>query len=231
MQRERELRDGAEVAAAAAQTPQQLRILVRAGRDDAAVSRHDLGAHQVVAREPVLGREPPLPAAQREPADTGVRDAPTRRGEVMLLRCRVDVDPGAPAAGGRGAGCRIDVDLSHRRQIDDDALAQRGAGDPVAAAAHRDRQAGVTREAQRLGDLGRVLRPGYRRRTNIDHGIEDRPGGVITGIFRGNNLTGEGFAQLVNNRGSHGILLERRQELGGRQRSLGNLASGVGARV
>ena len=32
-----------------------------------------------------------------------------------------------------------------------------GAGDPVAAAAHRDRQAGVTREAQRLGDLGGVL--------------------------------------------------------------------------
>ena len=121
-------------------------------------------------------------------------------GEVVLLRRRIDVDPRASTADGRGPSTRIDGHLPHRGEVDDDALTHRRAGDAVTTAAHRNRQAGVASDAQRLGDFGSVLRPGDRRRPHVDHRVEDRSGGVVTGIGGGDHLTGHRVAQLVDNR-------------------------------
>ena len=70
MQPEVESRDDAEVAAAAAQRPEQLVVCLDhlAGRSD------DLRPDEVVAGQAVLGRQVPDAATEREPSDAGRAD-------------------------------------------------------------------------------------------------------------------------------------------------------------
>jgi hypothetical protein len=72
VQPELELGHDAEVAAAAAQAPEQLRVARSVDLQPLAVGGHQLVGGNVVAREPQLPREPAHPAAEREPADARV---------------------------------------------------------------------------------------------------------------------------------------------------------------
>ena len=56
MRAEQEARHHAEIAAAAAQRPEQIRVLSLARRDEAAVGQHHVGLEQIVDRQPVLAR-------------------------------------------------------------------------------------------------------------------------------------------------------------------------------
>ena len=87
---ELEPRDDAEVAAAAAQRPEQVGVLV-ALRARLAVGEHDLGPDQRVDRQPVVAHQPADPAAEREPADAGVRDLAAGHGQPVLLRRGVEL--------------------------------------------------------------------------------------------------------------------------------------------
>ena len=95
VQLERELGDDAEVAAAAAQAPEQVGVLVVGRGHDAAVGGHDLGLDQVVAREAELALEPPAAAAEGEAGDAGAGHAPAGDGEPVLLGRGVELAPGA----------------------------------------------------------------------------------------------------------------------------------------
>ena len=76
-------------------------------------------------------------------------------------------------------GCRIDVDRFHRRQVDQEAaVAHRGAGDVVAAAAHGEQQICRARTLPRA--RRRRRRSAHDRRTPVDHRVPDRAGGVVT---------------------------------------------------
>ena len=68
-QSEDELGDDAEVAAAAADTPEEVGVVVfgRGARD--AIRGHDCRAHQVVDREPVCGRQPAVATAKGQSED------------------------------------------------------------------------------------------------------------------------------------------------------------------
>src|SRR6202034_546996 len=70
---ERETCDDAEVAATAAERPEQLGILLRRGRDDLTGGEHHLELGEIVAGQPVLSGEPADPAAQGEAGDAGLR--------------------------------------------------------------------------------------------------------------------------------------------------------------
>src|SRR5581483_10762541 len=72
----------AEVAAAAAHGPEEVPVLARARRDEAAVGQDQVNLEQVVDREPVPARQVSDAAAQREPADAGGRDEPARHREA-----------------------------------------------------------------------------------------------------------------------------------------------------
>jgi hypothetical protein len=72
LQPELELGDDAEVAAAASQPPEQVRVLVLVDAEAVAVGGDQLVGRDVVARQPVLAREPAHAAAEREPAHAGV---------------------------------------------------------------------------------------------------------------------------------------------------------------
>ena len=84
----------AEVAAAAAECPEQVGVLVGRGAQDPPVGGHDLGREEVVDGQTGPAAEPADPAAEREPADAGVADEAADRGQPVRLRRGVDVGPG-----------------------------------------------------------------------------------------------------------------------------------------
>src|SRR5207245_2067638 len=98
VQPEEERRDDAEVAAAAADRPVEVGVLVRAGTHLVAVRENHLGFEKVVDRQAALPGQVPEPAAERQPADAGGGDDPARCGESVLARRAVDLTPDAPAA-------------------------------------------------------------------------------------------------------------------------------------
>ncbi len=98
MQLEFELGDDPEVTAAAAQAPEQVGVLVRAGVQQPAVGGDEIGADEVVAGEAVLAHQPADPTAERVPGDTRRRYEASGGGEAVRLRLVVDVGPDRAAA-------------------------------------------------------------------------------------------------------------------------------------
>ena len=78
-----ELRHDAEVPAAAAQRPQQLRIAAFAGPNDGAVGGDDLRADERVAGEPAGPHQVADPAGQRQAGDAGVDERAAGRREAV----------------------------------------------------------------------------------------------------------------------------------------------------
>ena len=114
MQPELELGHDPEVAAAAAEGPQELRIARRPGLDDVARRGDDVGPHQVVAGEPGRAHQVADAAGQRQPADAGVPERARRswRGRaasspVDVLPQRAALDDRSPRRGGSTVTPRI----------------------------------------------------------------------------------------------------------------------------
>ena len=154
MQLELEPCDHPEVAAAAAQRPEQVRALLAAGPQHLPGGGDNLGGQQVVAGQPVLRGEPAEPAAQGQPADPGVADRAAGGGQAMRLGGRVELRQRGAAAHPGGPRVRVHRDLAHGAEVDGQAVvAHRGAAEVVRAAAYRDLQAGVLREPDRGGHV------------------------------------------------------------------------------
>ena len=152
---ELELGDDAEVAAAAAQRPEEVRVLVFARANDLALGGHQLERAQAVDREPVATHHPADAAAEREPADAGVGDvAEGDRQRVRRHRRLGDVVEQRAAAHASDPRIGIDHDRVHRREVDGhSAVGHRMAGDAVAAAADRDLEVGVAGGEDRRSDV------------------------------------------------------------------------------
>ena len=69
-------RDHAEVAAAAAERPEEIGMLAFAGGDEGAIGQDDVGFEQVVDRESVIAREYPVPPPRVRPATPVVETMP-----------------------------------------------------------------------------------------------------------------------------------------------------------
>ncbi len=108
--------DDAEVAAAAAQRPEQLRVLVLAGVQVLAVGGHDVGADEVVAGQAALADQPADAAAEREPGDAGGRHQSPGDRQPERLRLGVDVAPQAAGLRRDRAPVRVDADPRSSRR-------------------------------------------------------------------------------------------------------------------
>jgi hypothetical protein len=76
-------------------------------------------------------------------------------------------------------------------QVEDDAAFAHGVSDDaVAAAAHRELDAGFARIRDDARDVLRVLDARDRRRTLVDAAVEDRAGLVVVGIVRKDHAAG-----------------------------------------
>src|SRR3972149_12001137 len=110
MQSELEGRDDTEVASAPAYAPEEVRVLVGAGRDEGSVGRHHVRGNQVVAREPVLAGEVADAPAEREAGDAGGGDDATGGREAKGMRRGGDVSKRTSTLGAGGPGLRVAAD-------------------------------------------------------------------------------------------------------------------------
>ena len=147
---------------------------------DVAVRGDDGEGHDVVAGEPVLAGQPAHAAAQRQPADAGVRHVAGRCGQaeglggaVQRAEHRAALHPGAQRD-------RIDGDTVQPGEVDHEPAVWNGeAGDVVAAATHADLQVALTGGAHSGDDSS------TEAHWTISAGrwsiicIPDRPGGVV----------------------------------------------------
>ena len=175
MQAEFEVRDDAEVAAAAAHAPEQIRILLGAGVPKLSVGGDHVHRLEVVDRHAESAREATEAAAGRQAAHAGVRHRAERRHEsvrhalvIHLAEQRAALDPGAPRA-------RIHAHSAEIRQVDlHAAVAGRLARVAVAAALHRDQQVVRAREGDGCLDVGRAARLRDEGRVLVERRIQDQ---------------------------------------------------------
>src|SRR5207248_1245049 len=131
--------DHAEVAAAAADCPEQVGALVLARGRHLCRRQHDLRGEQVVDCQAVLSHQPSDAAPEREAGDTGRRYHATGRGEAEHGGGAVVLPPRDAALCSHGTVERVDMDALHPGQVDHEAALCHGATrHAVAATPHRD---------------------------------------------------------------------------------------------
>ena len=101
--------DDAEVAAAAANAPEELLVLKGGRANHAAVGEHDLGLQETVRGEAEFAHQVANTAAGGEACDACVSHVTAGDGEAVCLGRRVQLAPGDASPSCRGAGCGIDV--------------------------------------------------------------------------------------------------------------------------
>lgn len=140
VQPEQERGDDAEVAAATADRPVQVGVLVGARAYALPVRQDELGLQQVVDGQPALAGEVPDAAAESEASDARRGDDAARCGQAVRVGGAVDLAPDAAAADPYHAGVRVDLDVLERGEVEDyPVVARSEARSMVAAAAHRKR--------------------------------------------------------------------------------------------
>src|SRR4029077_8395774 len=111
---ELELRDDSEVAASAAEAPEQIGVLVLACLDELAPGSHDIHRDELIDREPVLAHDPADSAAERQARDARVSDDAGRNRETERLRLPVELAEQHAGLHPRRAPFRIDAHALHR---------------------------------------------------------------------------------------------------------------------
>jgi hypothetical protein len=122
---ELEAGDDTEVAAAAAQRPEQILVLIVAGRNLPAIGEHDIGREQVVDGEPHTAGEVADAATQCETSHPGGRDDSAGRGQTERVGCVIDIPQGRAAPDPDDPLVRVDPHALHRREVDDQPVVHR----------------------------------------------------------------------------------------------------------
>ena len=101
----------AEVAAAAAQRPEQVGVVLGVGAHEAAVGGDDLERGDGVGLQAELARQPADAAAERVPGDPDVRRRAVQRGEAVRREPPDDALPLGAGADAHALGAGVDSDL------------------------------------------------------------------------------------------------------------------------
>jgi uncharacterized OsmC-like protein len=145
----------------------------------------------------VLRHQPAEPAAECQPADAGGRDRAAGRRETVQRGRAVEVGPERAAVRAGGLRRRVDVDASHRRQVDHQRVVLDGAaGDVVAAAANRDVETRSAREVHGVDDVCCVGAAGDRRGAAVDHRVVNRASGLVAVVGGREDGAGKVDAEL-----------------------------------
>ena len=185
MRLELEAGDDAEVAAAAAQGPEEVGILRRARAHLLSVGEHDVDCTQRVDGEAVPPHEPADAAAQRQASDPRVRDLACRDREPVLLRHGVELAEQGSAPDPDDCALGVDLDAVQRPQVDAErAVANGAAGDRVRAGPDGERKPLGAGGANRGGDVVGIRRVGDGGRATVDGPVPAGTGGVVLGIGR-----------------------------------------------
>ena len=168
-------RDDAEVTAAAAQRPEEIRLALGVRLDDGAVGEHDRSCDEVVDRKAARPRQVAHSAAKREPADARSADDPDRHGQAVLVRGVEDILEQRTAADTGQARGRVDGDFAHLREIDHEPFVHRAqAAAVVAAGADGNRQVVLPAVADSSGHVRLVDAVRDRGGPLVDHRVVQR---------------------------------------------------------
>ena len=197
-------RDDPEVAAAAAQAPEQVGVLALARGHEAAVGGDDVRRDQVVAGKAVLALEPADAAAERQARDAGARDGAAGGREAERLRLAVELAPRQARLRAHGARLRVDADPLQGREVDHQAAVAQGLpGDVVAAAPYRQLETLGEAEAERGLDVRDTRAARDRGGPLVDHRVVERARRVVVRIARGDHDS----AQLRTQFGQDALVL------------------------
>ncbi len=189
---ELEARHDAEVAAAAADGPEQVGVLLLARGDDAAVGRDDLDGDQRIDGQAVLADEPADAATERQAGHADAAGVAERRREPVRTRRGRVLARGQAGLGPRETALGVDVQALHAAQVEDDpAFARAVAGEAVRTAADRQLEAGVASEDHRPRDVGGTGRLDDQRRVAIERPVVDEAGRVVGLVLGADDGAGE----------------------------------------
>ena len=205
VQPELERRHDAEVAATAADRPEQVVVLVLARSELRPVGGDDLRRDEVVAGQADAARQVPDPAAECEAADAGRRDDPAGRRQPVLVGCVVEGAPGRPALRSRRPLAGIDVDVLHADEVDHDGVVARPEpGNAVRSAAHGDWQSVLARVVHGRDDVVGVRGAHDHLRAPVDHRVVDPACLVVPRVLGSDGLAPYVVAQLSRRSRRHG---------------------------
>ncbi len=140
-------RNDTEVAAAAAQPPQQLRVLLLTRVHERATCRDDIGPFEVVASKAKPAAEATEASAQGETGSPGVRDGASRGGEAERRTLAVELTKQRPRLQKRRLHGGVHAHAAHRGEVDHDSAVAAGfAGGTVTTRAHGGEQLMLARK-------------------------------------------------------------------------------------
>jgi hypothetical protein len=182
----------AEVAAAAAQGPEQLGVGIVAGRDDLTGGQDHLGRQQVVDGQPIAAHQPALTATQGQARDPRARDRAAGRCEPKRRGCSIELADEYAWLRSDRLPDWIDVDALHRRQVDHQSFVGDGlSGDVVAASAYGDLQSLLAAEVDRVDHVCGAKAAGDQGGSLVDEAVVDAPRLVVVGGAGTEDLAGE----------------------------------------
>src|SRR5439155_18116941 len=183
MQAVLEARGDAEIAAAAADGPEEIRMRRRVGAQQLAVGGDDVRGEQTVDGQPELAAEIADAAAEGDTADADGAGVAEADREAVRAEGGGELGRGESGLGPCDAVLDVDVQSLHRREIEDDpALGGAVTGGAVAAAAHRELEAATAREADDPPDVGRVRGSDDGGGAAIEAAVEQPARGVVLRI-------------------------------------------------
>ncbi len=202
MHPEQERGDDAEVAAAAANRPEQIGVLLGIGGHEPAVGQHDVDLEDVVDGQAAAAGEMAEPAAERQAADAGGRDDAGRHGIAERVRGVIDIAPCAAAFDAHGLRHRVDANTLHPRQLDHQAVVDAAeAAGVVTAALDGEQHLLLACEVHGGDDVGDISHARDEARLLVDHRVVDLAGFLVTGVGRLDQFA----AQTGLERGDGGI--------------------------
>src|SRR4051794_13110908 len=154
MQLKLELGSNTEVAAATVESPEELRVFVFGRLDDSTISGHQRDRYEVVARQTEGSGKPAVPAAQREAGHASGDGTAARHNEFVCLGSQVKLSPVDSGAHPRRAPARVNSDVVHRSNINDQAtVVRRHPCNRMPTSTYCDVQTPVGCIAQRLNNI------------------------------------------------------------------------------
>jgi hypothetical protein len=197
--------DDAEVAAAPAQGPEEIGVVLRVGAHQLAVGGDELQRRDGVGLQAVLARQPAHAAAERVAGDADVRRRAVERGEAMGREPRRDALPLDARADPDGHRRRIHDDLLERADVEQDGVLEAAERPLVVTRRLRgDAQPGGSRVGDRRDDVLGVGREGHRRGMLVEEEVEGGAGRIPAGIAGQDDGAGQRLGQLSVSGRDHG---------------------------
>ena len=195
---ELELGDDAEIAAAALQRPQQLRVLISVRAHHVAAAVTSSAPVRLEAVMPNIRPSQPLPLPSVSPVTPVSETRPPGTANPFSKQGRVELAPVQAGADPRGLRLGVDLDGLHRRDVDDDpavdaGIARRG----VPAAADRHREVVLGAEGERRDHVVARCAAGDHRRMLVDHPVEELAVLVVARVAGADHLAVETGAKLI----------------------------------